>query len=87
MPMLSRLGPDIATRYLSEIVERFFKTADSSTFGLINAVTSVARDTRDPAARWRLEELGGGMLAEITTTPSQDSGRAAQVGRLIETVA
>jgi hypothetical protein len=32
-------------------------------FGLVNAVTSVARDQKDPQVRWRLEELGGGILA------------------------
>jgi hypothetical protein len=31
----------------------------------MNAITSLARDTRDPERRWRLEELGGGMLALI----------------------
>jgi hypothetical protein len=38
---------------------------DRSVFALVNAVTSVARDTRDPEARWRLEALGGVMPARL----------------------
>jgi hypothetical protein len=63
MPLLSRLSArDDAARQISDIMDRFFKDADSSRFGLMNAVTSVARDTSDPETRWRLEELGGAIL-------------------------
>ena len=43
----------------------FISGSDRNRFGLMNAVTSVARDTRDPDARWRLEELGGGIGARL----------------------
>jgi hypothetical protein len=43
------------------ILERFFREPDRSRFALMNAVTSVARDTADPELRWRLEEMGGGI--------------------------
>jgi hypothetical protein len=42
-------------------MERFFQEGDRSRLALMNAVTSVARDTPDPEVRWRLEELGGGI--------------------------
>jgi hypothetical protein len=46
-----------------QIVQRFLQAEDRSVFGLMNAVTSVARDQDDPEVRWRLEELGGGVAA------------------------
>jgi hypothetical protein len=48
-----------------QIMDQFAREADSSTFGLMNAVTAVARDTPDPDLRWRLEELGGGIPALV----------------------
>jgi len=61
LPMLSRLSGGSGTGVLQQIMRRFFESGDRSRFGLMNAVTSVARDTADPAARWNLEELGGGI--------------------------
>ena len=48
MPVLSRLPPKIADEVLQTILGRFFEGGDVSQFGFMNAVTSVARDTRDP---------------------------------------
>jgi hypothetical protein len=53
------------TKIWRQIDHRFRRGGDESVFGLVNAVTSVARDQRDPHLRWRLEELGGGVLARI----------------------
>lgn len=44
---------------------RFFGEADLSRIGLMNAVTSVARDTRNPEMRWGLEKLGGEIPAAL----------------------
>jgi len=38
-----------------EILSRMAREADDSRFGLMNAVTSLARDTADPRRRWELE--------------------------------
>jgi len=62
MTWLSRLqgtaaGGDIFTA----VMDRFFTGGDPSRIGLVNAVTSVARDTRDPELRWQLEAVGGGI--------------------------
>jgi hypothetical protein len=46
-----------------DILRRYEQGQDRSRFGLMNAVTSAARDTRDPELRWGLEELGGGIPA------------------------
>jgi len=61
LPVLSRLRPELGTQIFKMIVERFFDGEDASRYGLMNAVTSVARDTADPDVRWNLEELGGGI--------------------------
>ena len=44
----------------------------------MNAVTSVARDTRDPELRWRLEEFGGGIPVAM---PERDPGGPPRGGR------
>ena len=63
MNALPHMPPGVRASVLRTIVRRFDAEGDRSTFGLVNAVTSVARDTTDPELRWRLEEVGGGMLA------------------------
>jgi hypothetical protein len=66
--LLSRLKADFASDFAAEvlmdIVDRFFEGRDNSRFGLLNALTSVARDTSDPEVRWRLEVIGGGLPSE-----------------------
>ena len=61
IPLLLRLPHAIDPRVVREILSRFAEETDRSRFALMNAVTSVARETRDPVLRWRLEELGGGI--------------------------
>ena len=67
--LLPHMPPGMRSSIARTIVRRFEAERDSSVFGLVNAVTSVARDTTDPEARWRLEELGGGMLARLPQWP------------------
>jgi hypothetical protein len=54
-------------------MDSFLGEGEKSRFGLMNAVTSVARDRPVPEERWRLEELGGGIAARILPKPSGDS--------------
>jgi hypothetical protein len=73
MPFLSRLpslGPEVA----QQIFKRFFHENDRTRYGLMNAVTSLARDTRDHATRWRLEELGGRIAVTQRAEPVLDDG-------------
>jgi hypothetical protein len=65
MPMLSRLPLNVSAKLVGAIMDRFLEGQDTSRFGLMNAVTSVARDTRDPEMRWHLEKLGGRIPVEI----------------------
>jgi hypothetical protein len=82
MPVLPHMPPGIRASVLRTIVRRFEAEGDRSMFGLMNALTSVARDTADPETRWRLEDLGGGMLARLPerpkpVAPAVDTGSSA----------
>jgi hypothetical protein len=80
MSFMNRLPKEVAGQVLRSILGRFLKEPDRSRFGLMNAVTSVARDTRDPELRWRLEELGGGIPFHVAKPrPTLDPARAEMV--------
>jgi hypothetical protein len=76
LPLLSHLPSEAGAQILRTIMERFFQEGDRSRFALMNAVTSVARDTPDPEVRWRLEELGGGIPAGRLPVPQLDDSAA-----------
>ena len=76
MPMLARLSQQMAAEVLEQIAGRFLRERDRSAFGLMNAVTSLARDTREPEMRWRLEEFGGGVPALLKPVPDLDDAAA-----------
>jgi len=69
LSLLSRSGLQNTSGLLGQIMDQFFREPAQTRFGLTNAVTAVARDTRDPDTRWRLEELGGAIAASIKPTP------------------
>jgi hypothetical protein len=71
MPALPHMPPGVRASVLRSIVRRYETDGDRSVLGLVNAVTSVARDTVDPDLRWRLEEVGGGMLARVPEPASR----------------
>jgi len=78
MPFLSRMTDAHRRTAFDSILRQFHRDKDRSRFGLVNAVTATARDTRDPEKRWRLEELGGAIAATVTT-PDPRRGRGAAV--------
>ena len=61
--LFSSLWRAIPADLQDDVMETFLEDGDRSAFGLMNAVTSVARDQDDPEVRWQLEELGGGVPA------------------------
>jgi hypothetical protein len=69
IPMLARLPEGLGHRVLAEVAEEFLREEDQSLYGLFNAVTAVARGQRDPETKWRLEELGGGLLVPRPRAP------------------
>lgn len=73
MPFLSHFQKLGMGRFLPEIVARFFGEHDRTQFGFMNAITSLARDTRDPDDRWTLEELGGGIGARLWPRQPNDA--------------
>jgi hypothetical protein len=72
-PFLSRLRAANALDMLDGVLERFAGQGDRSRYGLVNAITSLARDTRQPERRWRLEELGGAIAAYVLVDPPSDT--------------
>jgi hypothetical protein len=76
LPHLARFSSREHSSLVSQILERFLGGGDNSRLGLMNAVTSLARDTRDPETRWRLEELGGGIPAAILPVHDDSGGHA-----------
>ena len=77
LPMLARLPAGVMGQWVPHIFQRFTDDGDRSAFGLMNAVTSVARDVRDPEVRWRLEALGGGVPARLVVAPASATGVTA----------
>jgi hypothetical protein len=68
-PLIERLPPSAAGEMLAGILGRFHQDRDRSAYGLMNAVTSLARDTYDAESRWRLEEMGGAIPAGLSQRP------------------
>jgi hypothetical protein len=79
LPLLSWLSAHRHLELISQIMDRFTREKDQSRFGLANAITSLARDTRDPELRWNLEELGGGVAVGKVPSPPKDGLRGAAV--------
>jgi hypothetical protein len=77
LPLLRRLPQVQAAQVVTQVMRCFTLDKDRSAFGLVNAVTAVARDTLDPETRWDLEELGGGIPALLSPSPTL-SGAALQ---------
>ena len=76
IPYLSHFQQAGMEHFLAEILQRYSGERDRTQFGFMNAITSVARDAHDPDDRWRLEELGGGMVARLRPKqPSDAPGR------------
>jgi hypothetical protein len=80
MPFLSRVS-SLSPAFARQIFERFIKENDRTRYGFMNAVTSVARDTRDHVTRWRLEELGGQIAVMQPTEPVLDDGAEGLIPR------
>jgi hypothetical protein len=72
--------PQVPRRRVKELRNRissaFAREQDRSVFGLMNAITEVARDEPNGEVRWRLEELGGAVLSGLSSTP-KPSGTVA----------
>jgi hypothetical protein len=75
MPHLAKMPTEHVGRILQDILHHYGADRDRSTYGLMNAVTATARDTKDPEVRWRLEVIGGAVAAKAK--PRARVGRSA----------
>jgi hypothetical protein len=75
-PFLSKLPREQVQRFLRDVAAQFRSEQDRTRYGLMNAVTATARETRDPELRWRMEELGGAVAA-LTRDPVRPHGARA----------
>jgi len=76
--------PESNSALFSKIVDRFEREADSSRYGLANAFTSVARDTRAHELRWDLEELGGAIaIGKVPSLPTRGGQQAVALPELM----
>ena len=73
----SRVPEQSRAQVVQAVLEQLFHEPHRTRYDLMNAVTAVARDTRDPALRWRLEELGGDIGAGLDPDPTPDDASAA----------
>ena len=73
MPYLSRLPEAQVATLVADLLQRFGEGRDRSRYGLMNAVTARARDTKDPELRWRLEEIGGAITARLKLRPRRSA--------------
>lgn len=55
LPLIGTAGLEDVIR---QVLAEFDRERDHTRFGLMNALTAVGRDTRDPELRWRLEVCG-----------------------------
>jgi hypothetical protein len=77
-PSLSKLPPEQIQPFLRDVFAQLVREKNRTQYGLMNAVTATARETRDPELRWRMEELGGAVVAPGRQPTSPHSGAAAR---------
>lgn len=73
--------PRMLADLVNQVLPQFGKQQRGSRYDLMNAITATARDTRDPETRWRLEELGGAVAAEIELEPTPKLSARKRVER------
>jgi hypothetical protein len=79
LPLVTRLSEHNGAELFVQVMDRFLREGDQSQFGLGNAITSLARDTRDPSLKWDLEEFGGAVLIGTRPESPTPKGRSARL--------
>ncbi len=82
LPMLGRVAPQQHAQIMGEILRRFFDDEDRTAFGLMNAVTSTARDTRDSELRCAWKNWAAAFLRMFATTQATASSGGHRACRL-----
>jgi hypothetical protein len=73
LPLLSRHPSPLTAEMLRRLTDEFARAGDDTLYGVMNAITAVARETRDPETRWELEAYGGGIPALARQVPPRPS--------------
>jgi hypothetical protein len=85
LSLMRRLPDSVSRAVMPQILDQFFRDGDRSRYGLVNAITAVARDRSDPDERWDLEELGGGVAAnKISPMPHDATERGIAFGEMAQ---
>jgi len=63
LPILERVPADHREHIIAMLAREFENASDGSYYGVMNAITAVARETSDPETKWQLEEFGGSIPA------------------------
>jgi len=63
LPVLERVPVDYREHIIAMLGREFTQANDGTYYGVMNAVTAVARETTDPETKWQLEEFGGSVPA------------------------
>lgn len=80
LPALARIPQHMVAHLLPHIFGRFATSGERSAYGVLNAVTSLARDTRDAETRWSLEMLGGTIPARLRPRPLTEPAAQPMLG-------
>ena len=59
LPILERVPVDYREHIIAMLGREFTEASDGTYYGVMNAITAVARETTDPETKWQLEEFGG----------------------------
>jgi hypothetical protein len=63
LPILERVPVDYREHIISMLGREFAEGNDGTYYGVMNAITAVARETPDPETKWQLEAFGGSIPA------------------------
>ena len=68
LQMMNRLPVATGRELMHQVFAEMANDDEHTLFEYMNAITATARDTRDPEARWYLEEMGGSLIARVQTS-------------------
>jgi len=83
--IISTFSGHVGRAIMGSFIDSLFG-AERTRYDVMNAVTAVARDTKDPETRWRLEELGGGVPVMKLPSHRPPEGELAEVRESLELV-
>lgn len=71
LPFMTRVPEERRTELFQTLMRRIEGEGDGTAYGLMNGITSIAREEEDPGIRWSMEEYGGEIAFGNYTVPAQ----------------